>query len=94
MGIIIDLVLVMGVFPGEGGQGLIEETTSKLQELVSIRNEKKLDFLINFDGGVNDKTRHLLDDADILVSGSYICLGDNFQERINNLREDLEINFL
>ena len=92
----IDLVLIMGVFPGLGGQGMIEDTTKKIDELIEYRNNNNLNFLINFDGGVNDKTRGQVSDADILVSGSYICLSDDLEESINTLKEDLidEISFI
>ena len=43
-------------------------------------------YQISFDGGVNENTRKLLDDLDIIVSGSYICMSDNYQEKINTLR--------
>lgn len=82
----IDLILVMSVHPGEGGQEFIKETTSKIDALKKIIKEKKLSTLISVDGGINDKTSKEVKNADILVSGSYIVNSDNFQERINILR--------
>ena len=68
----VDLVLVMTVNPGFGGQALIPSCVNKISQLADIRKEKGYDFLISVDGGVNDKT---LDSvvkagADIVVSGS------------------------
>ncbi len=68
----VDLVLVMTVNPGFGGQALIPSCVNKISQFADIRKEKGYDFLISVDGGVNDKT---LDSvvkagADIVVSGS------------------------
>ncbi|MCR4581406.1 MAG: ribulose-phosphate 3-epimerase [Bacilli bacterium] len=82
----LDIVLIMGVFPGKGGQELILDTTRKIQELVELRNKYGLSFEIEFDGGVNADTRKYLDGLDIVVSGSYVCISDNIQERIDILR--------
>ena len=76
----------MGVYPGEGGQELIPETANKINELIQLRDKYNLSFEIEFDGGVNDKTRPLLDGLDTIVSGSYVCATDNYQERINTIR--------
>ena len=68
----IDMVLVMGVYPGFGGQALILKTLEKVRYL----NAKKQshNFIISFDGGINDKTIKVVNDAkpDILVVGSYL----------------------
>ena len=82
----IDIVLVMGVYPGEGGQELIESTTSKIKELLDLRNTYNLSYEIEFDGGINKNTRNLVGGLDIIVSGSYVCLHENIQEAINELR--------
>jgi len=82
----IDIILIMGVYPGEGGQELIPETANKINELIQLRDKYNLSFEIEFDGGVNDKTRPLLDGLDTIVSGSYVCATDNYQERINTIR--------
>ncbi len=66
----VDLVLVMSVEPGFGGQGLIPSTLDKVRELVSIRGDRK--FRISIDGGVNRTTiRDVFDSGvDIAVTGS------------------------
>ena len=82
----IDLVLVMGVEPGMGGQSFILETTVKLAKLKQKIEEEKLKVLISVDGGINLETKDYVKDVDILVSGSCIIHSDNFQETITKLR--------
>ena len=82
----LDIVLIMGVTPGAGGQKLIINTLEKIKELVILRDRFDLDFEIEFDGGVNGETRQYLDGLDTIVSGSYVCSADNYQERINEIR--------
>lgn len=83
---ILDVILIMSVTPGEGGQAFIKETSKKIEELRILLNEYNRDILINVDGGINDKTKELCKDADILVSGSYIIKSDNYQSKIDHLR--------
>lgn len=74
---LVDLVLVMGVNPGFGGQSFIPYTLEKVKELKKIREERSLDFKISVDGGVNEKTAPEIASAgaDILVSGSAFFSG-------------------
>ena len=73
----LDLVLVMGVQAGYGGQKYIETTTDKLRKLKKI---------IEVDGGINDETINLVKDyVDIVVSGNYITKSENYQIQINTL---------
>ncbi len=67
-----DIILVMTVNPGWGGQKLIPSCVDKVAELKKYREEHKLNFMISVDGGVNNETLHLVTDAgtDIVVSGS------------------------
>lgn len=81
----IDMVLVMSVKPGKGGQEFID-VTDKINELYSYRKDNNLNYLIEVDGGINDKTATLLNKADILVSGSYITDSNDYLENINKLR--------
>ena len=83
---LIDLVLVMSVEPGEGGQPFIDSTTEKLVELKQLLKEYNKDIKINVDGGINDKTREKCSLSDIVVSGSYIVNSMDFQKQIDNLR--------
>ena len=70
----LDLVLVMSVNPGFGGQEFLEFTTDKLHKLVCWRESEKLDFLIEVDGGVNIENAKKLADSgcDVLVMGSAV----------------------
>lgn len=74
----VDLVLVMTVNPGFGGQKMIDFCVDKIRQLVKIRDERKLDFKISVDGGVNSKTIDIVKDAgaDIIVSGSSFFKGE------------------
>ena len=70
----IDLVIVMTVVPGFGGQKFMESEVAKIIELKKIKNEKKLNFEIEIDGGINNETAKICksNGADVLVAGSYI----------------------
>lgn len=80
----IDLILVMSVEPGKGGQEFIESTDDKISKIKSMIGKRKIS--INVDGGINDKTVKRLDKANIVVSGSYVINSSDFQESINSLR--------
>lgn len=84
----LDMVMVMTVEPGFGGQKFMEENLSKVEELILLRNKFNYNFLIEVDGGVNKDTVKLCHDkgVDIVVAGTYIFKSDNYQERINSLR--------
>ena len=82
----LDEIIVMSVYPGEGGQEFITSTEDKIKELRTLINSYDLNILINVDGGVNLDSRKYLDEVDIITSGSYIINSDNFQEKISSLR--------
>ncbi len=86
----IDLILVMGVYPGFGGQEFIKETTKKIIKIKKMIVKSKRNIKITVDGGVNDVTSNGLDFADILVSGSYVLEGDNIDERIEILKNNAD----
>lgn len=79
----IDMVLVMSVNPGFGGQKFIEKSVDKIKEIRKMN--KKID--IEVDGGITDETigRCIEAGANIFVAGSYVFSGD-YKERIDNLR--------
>lgn len=83
----VDLVLVMSVNPGFGGQNFIESTYRRLSELRRIRQENRYGFLIEVDGGVNleniEKT--VRSGADVLVAGSSVFGAENIPARIEEL---------
>lgn len=82
----LDIILVMSVEPGFGGQEFLEETEEKLAELRKLLDTYNIDALISVDGGVNEKTRRMCSKADIVIAGSYIINGEDFQEKITSLR--------
>lgn len=82
---LVDLVLIMSVEPGEGGQEFMTSAVERLQELLQIRKNNGLSFLTQIDGGINKDTIRFVGDVDIVVSGSFICNSSNYQERINEL---------
>ena len=82
----LDRILVMSVYPGEGGQKFIEKTEERIKEIKELINSYNLDILIDVDGGICDSILDKVKDADILTAGNYIISSDNFQEKINSLR--------
>lgn len=84
----IDLVLVMSVFPGKGGQEFID-ITDKIDYLKEFKIKNNLNYIIEVDGGINDKTIKLVGEADLIVVGSYITDSDNFLEKVKILRGEI-----
>lgn len=84
----LDLILIMSVEPGYGGQSFIMSSLDKVRELRRIINDRNLDIKIEIDGGVKDTNIALIKDAgvDISVVGSYITKSDNFEECIEKLQ--------
>ena len=84
----IDLILIMSVYPGFGGQKFIGEVVKKIEDLDQIRNSKGLNFKIEIDGGINFETSKIAIDAgvDILVSGTTI-----FKENNGDLKKNIKI---
>lgn len=84
----VDLVLVMTVFPGYGGQELIPEVIDKIEELNVFRNLNNCEYIISADGGINNNNIELLGKKglDMAVSGSYICMNDDYNPYVESLR--------
>ncbi len=84
----IDLVCLMSVNPGFGGQKFIENTYNKVSDLREIIDRKNANTLIEIDGGVTDKNAKKLikAGADVLVAGSYVFRSDNPIETISSLK--------
>ncbi len=84
-----DLVLIMTVNPGFGGQAFISECLTKVERLNELRKEKGYTYEIEIDGGVDDKTAPLCVQAgaDVLVAGSYVYNSPDVGERIKKIRE-------
>ena len=80
----VDVILVMSVEPGRGGQDFIPSTVDKINILKKLRKDNNYNYLIEVDGGINDTTVKLVD-VDIAVVGSFIT-NNNYQEQINKLK--------
>lgn len=83
----IDMVLVMSVNPGFGGQKFIPHTFTKLEEVNALRKQSNASFLIEVDGGVNNENAPELyaRGADVLVAGNYVFKAPNPEEAIRSL---------
>lgn len=82
----VDLVLIMSVEPGKGGQAFLMDTIERVKTLNQIRKEKAYSFKIEVDGGMNQETiQYIKDDVDIVVSGSYITNQEDYEKQIRNL---------
>lgn len=94
----VDMVLVMTVQPGFGGQKYMEECTEKIEELKEIIDAEGLDVDIEVDGGINDETMEtvLKAGANLLVAGSYVFNGDlvsnvrHAKERMNDIIREID----
>lgn len=84
----VDMVLLMSVNPGFGGQKFIPSVLDKIKELRALASKKNPNLLIEVDGGVNDKNAKELKEAgaDILVAGSYVFKSDDYKKAIESLR--------
>lgn len=83
----VDMVLLMSVNPGFGGQKFIENTIEKVKRLRTLINNSGSKALIEVDGGVQEETAPRLVEAgvDVLVSGSYVFKAENPKEIIRQL---------
>ncbi len=84
---LLDLVLIMSVFPGFGGQKFIPEVVKKIEELNKIKMEKNLNYDIEVDGGINFSNSKIVLNAgaNILVSGTTI-----FKENNGNIKKNID----
>ena len=83
----INLVLIMSVYPGFGGQKFMPEVIDKIKNLKKIKEEKKLNFDIEVDGGINFENSKIVIEAgaNILVSGTTV-----FKENNGNIKKNIE----
>ncbi len=81
---LVDMVLIMTVEPGKGGQSFMPECATKIAYLNKIKNRK---FLIECDGGIKDTTVQVVKDAgcNVIVAGSYLFGHDDFVDRVEKL---------
>ena len=84
-----DLVCLMSVNPGFGGQSFIETTYKKVKQLRSMIDTSNSNCKIEIDGGVTDKNAKALTDAgaDVLVAGSFVFRSENPTQTIQNLKQ-------
>lgn len=83
----LDLVLIMTVEPGFGGQSFMMDMVSKIQELKNLKNQNNYQYLISVDGGINEETSKIVSDAgaEVVVAGTYLFKGPEIKERIEHL---------
>lgn len=94
----VDMVLVMTVQPGFGGQKYLEECTEKIQELRELIDNEELDVDIQVDGGINDDTLETVmrAGANLFVAGSWVFCGDiasnvkRIRKKIENIGDKIE----
>lgn len=84
----LDMVLIMTVEPGFGGQGFIFDTLEKIKELRETADSMGIDLDIEVDGGINAETAPLVTEAgaNVLVSGSYLFKAEDMQRNVEILR--------
>lgn len=85
----IDLVLVMSVEPGFGGQKFMPNSLEKIEELKKYRENHNLNYLISVDGGINNETYKLVEEAgsDLAVMGSYLFKQENPNQIITDIED-------
>ena len=79
----IDMILVMSVEPGKGGQKFINNTVERISDVKKLIGDR--DILVEVDGGINDKTIDKVNNVDIVVSGSYIVKSNSYYKKIESL---------
>ncbi|WP_149683746.1 ribulose-phosphate 3-epimerase [Alkalithermobacter thermoalcaliphilus] len=86
----VDMVLIMTVNPGFGGQSFIEEMICKIKELKSLIDSKKLNIDIQVDGGINpdNVSKVIKAGANVVVAGSAIFNSENIQQTVKKFREN------
>lgn len=88
----VDMILIMTVEPGFGGQQFMDDMLKKVEAVKKYADENNIDTDIQVDGGIDDKTGNLAKKAgaNILVSGSYLFKSGNLAETVNLLRKESE----
>lgn len=85
----LDLILVMSVEPGFGGQKFMDSSLPKLKYLSEEKKKNKYNYLIEVDGGINLETAKLVKDngCEAVVAGSFVFRSDNPRETVERLKE-------
>lgn len=84
---LVDLVLVMSVVPGKGGQTFIPICANKINQLYALREKNNYHYQIEVDGGINKDTLSFVKNVDIVVIGSYITNSYNYEKVIKEIKE-------
>ena len=84
----LDLVLIMSVEPGKGGQKFMESALPKLEYLANKKKVFDYKYLIEVDGGINEQTAKLVKGVgcEIVVAGSYVFSSSDYQTAIDKVR--------
>lgn len=83
----LDMVLVMSVEPGFGGQSFMPNSIEKVKRLNELKNACNYSYLINIDGGIKDSTAPFISKyVDMAVVGSYICNAENPKENLLKIK--------
>ena len=84
----LDLLLIMTVFPGFGGQSFIEGVLPKIAEASRLKNERKLGFVIEVDGGITRDNASAVREAggQVLVAGTAVFKSEDYQDSITAIR--------
>ena len=85
----LDLILVMSVEPGKGGQKFMDSCLDKIAYLVQKREENNYNYLVEVDGGINDSTAKLVKQVgcDAVVAGTYLFKNEDFIKATKELGE-------
>lgn len=83
---LVQMILIMSVEPGQGGQEFLPETEEKLKEVKELLRVYQSNAVVNVDGGINQETKNKCQDAMILTAGSYVISAVDFQQQIDSLR--------
>ena len=86
----IDLVLIMSVKPGAGGQKFIPSSIDKVKYLMEMKRDNNYSYLVSIDGGVNSDTIKDIN-TDIVVVGSFLTNG-NYLDNYNKLKENMKLS--
>jgi len=85
----VDLVLVMSVHPGFGGQGFIEDVLPKIKKIKSIIDKIDKKIHLEVDGGINNKNAKTVKEhgVDVLVAGSFVFKSNDYKEAIQSIKD-------
>jgi len=85
----VDLVLVMSVHPGFGGQSFIKDVLPKIKKVRNLIDETGKEIYLEVDGGINNKNAKAVIEhgANVLVAGNFVFTSDNYKEAIQSIKE-------